>query len=141
MLSAWSHDLMALVSKMIWCDHGWMPYYYGFCPNEKVWHKEMKRLGQTDIPYPASTACVTFMENKKDRNKRVAIVTVAKRAPQDIVELLVHEAMHVWRDIRNTIGEAEPSSEFEAYAMQNIISELMYAYQKTRGCLFLKGVK
>ena len=75
------------------------------------------------------------MKNKKD-GKRVAIVTVLKRSPQDTVELLVHEAMHVWRDIRESIGEDHPSSEFEAYAMQNITSALFDAYVKTRGPLF-----
>lgn len=42
--------------------------------------------------------------------------------------LLVHEAMHLWRDVRELIGEDEPSKEFEAYAMQAICQRLFYAY-------------
>jgi hypothetical protein len=125
------------ISKMVWCDHGWMPYHYGFCPDKKAWNKEMKRLSLSDHPYPTSAGCTTLLKNKKD-GKPVAIVTVLKRQPHQIIELLVHEAMHVWRDIRESIGEKEPSSEFEAYAMQNIISCLMDAYLQTRGPLLIR---
>lgn len=62
------------------------------------------------------------------------------RTPQMVVELLAHEAMHVWRDLRKTVGEDKPSSEFEAYAIQHIISDLLDAYQKTREPLFVRSV-
>jgi hypothetical protein len=44
--------------------------------------------------------------------------------------LLTHEAMHLWREIRNQIGEKEPSAEFEAYAIQKITQNLAYSYEK-----------
>jgi hypothetical protein len=47
--------------------------------------------------------------------------------------LLVHEATHVWQHICESIGETKPSVEFEAYAMQSIVSNLLTAYEDTRG--------
>lgn len=123
--------------KVIWCHAGWFPYQYGFCPSEKAW-RELAKASKRDLgAYPETAAMTTLFQNTKTK-KRIAVVTVAVRSPQDTVNLLAHEAMHVWRDVRESIGEEHPSSEFEAYAMQNIIDELLTAYQKTRGPLFIR---
>jgi hypothetical protein len=124
------------VSKVIWCDRGWQPYHYGFCPDEKAWHREMKRLGVDPQPYPTSAGRCTHLSNMKDAAD-CTIVTIAaiKRPKVQIVGLIVHEAMHVWRAVRESIGENHPSAEFEAYSMQSITQNLIYAYEKSRGKL------
>lgn len=125
-------------NKIIWCDSGWFPHHYGFCPNETAWKTGMRGLKMATDDYPhALKACTSLFKNKMT-GRRVAVVTVGEHAPQVTVELLVHEAMHVWRDLREAVGEPEPSSEFEAYAMQNITGNLIDAFQKTRGPLFVK---
>jgi hypothetical protein len=48
---------------------------------------------------------------------------------EQVYALLVHEAVHIWQDVKHRIGEDNPSSEFEAYAIQNISQELMLAYK------------
>jgi hypothetical protein len=124
--------------KVIWCDNAWFPYSYGFCPNEAAWRKEVKRLGVPHLKYPAADAMCTHMENTdKNLENRCTLVTVGhiKRPARTILSLLVHEAMHVWREMRGTIGESEPSSEFEAYSIQNITFNLIGAYEQTRGKL------
>jgi hypothetical protein len=40
----------------------------------------------------------------------------------------VHEATHIKQKLMLSIGEKEPSPEFEAYTMQNICQELFCAY-------------
>lgn len=124
------------LSKVIWCDRGWMPYWYGFCPDEAAWKRECKRLGIVGTPYPTADAHCLHLENAKDVNK-CTLVTVSHEKKPAIVVLgvIVHEAMHVWRQMRLDIGEREPSSEFEAYSMQFISMQLIYAYEKTRGKL------
>lgn len=117
-----------------------MPCYYGFCPNEKAWHAGLKFHAMQEDAYPDTVAaCTSLFRSVKFDKKRVAIVTVAEgHTPATVVNLLVHEATHIWQDMRDAIGEKFPSSEFEAYAMQNITAELFAAYEKTRGPLFLK---
>ena len=56
-----------------------------------------------------------------------------KDDPVGVVGLIAHESAHVWQHIRRDIGENNPSPEFEAYAMQNIIMSLCEAYASTRG--------
>lgn len=124
--------------KMIWCANLLrLPHDYGFCPSEKAWHALAKASKRDLGPYPNNAAMTTLFQSTKNKT-RTCIVTVADRKPLETVSLLCHEAMHVWRDIRESIGEQHPSSEFEAYAIQNIIEELLIAYQHTRGPLLIK---
>lgn len=46
------------------------------------------------------------------------------------VALLAHEAVHVWQAVRDHIAEKEPSSEFEAYAVQSAFEKLLDEYRK-----------
>lgn len=126
------------MARTVWFWAGWFPYQYGFCPDENAWRRSLSRMTGRAPEYPDSAGCTSLFVNREDKNP-VAVVTVLKRTPQQTVELLAHEAMHVWRDIRRTMGEQKPSSELEAYAIQNILSNLMDAYQKTRGPLFTRS--
>lgn len=128
------------MSEVIWCDAGWFPHYYGFCPSKKAWDKYNRNPNnRIDLgAYPPLTmkACTSLFRRTTD-GCRLAIVTIADFPPRLVVDLLVHEATHVWQDVRGGIGEDRPSSEFEAYAVQNIAANLFKAYEKTRGRLFL----
>ncbi len=121
--------------KTMWFDAGWFPYQYAFCPSERAWYETLKETGMSRTPYPTG-AGTTNLFRRRDTKSPTALVTVLDRPPRQTIELLTHEAMHVWRDIRKVMGERKPSSELEAYALQNILSNLMLAYEKTRGPLF-----
>lgn len=58
----------------------------------------------------------------------VCIQPEADTTPIQIAALLVHESVHVWQQFRQSIGETNPSSEFEAYSIQAIAQCLMQAY-------------
>ncbi|WGJ07500.1 hypothetical protein [Brucella intermedia] len=125
---------MSNKDRVIWCDRGWQPVYFGFCPSKKAWKREMKRLDCKE-PYPDTDGrCTTFTND----GKVVVLVTIRdgsenERSITEITGLLVHEATHVWQTIRNDIGEQDPSPEFEAYSMQAIFRGLLTAFQETRG--------
>lgn len=98
----------------------------------------MKRLGASDA-YPTSDGRCTVFENRKT-GKVCIIVTIGEQIdhkddPVGVVGLIVHEAVHVWQNIRRDIGEVNPSPEFEAYAMQNIVMSLCESYASTRGAV------
>lgn len=122
--------------KMIWCEAPLrIVHHYGFCPSKKAWDALAKASKRDIGHYPDNAAMTTLFQDTKAKT-RTCIVTVCDRTPRETVTLLVHEAMHVWRDIRENIGEEHPSSEFEAYAMQDIVEQLIKAYEQTRGPLF-----
>lgn len=126
------------MDSVVWCDKGFFPLYYGFCPNEKAWHKALKRLKVPSEPYPESDARVSTFTNL-DTGDAVCIVTLSEsidtKCTLGTIGLMAHESVHVKQALMECIGETNPSSEFEAYVVQNILLNLLNAYQKTRGFL------
>ena len=49
----------------------------------------------------------------------------AKADPIEVVATLVHESVHVFQRLCDSIGEREPSREFEAYSIERIAERLM----------------
>jgi len=95
----------------------------------------MKRLGIKNPPEfqksQYTNATVHFFVRE---GKEMAIVAFGKHKDQDpiaVAGLLIHEAVHIWQAIKDHIGEKYPSSEFEAYSIQQISQELMWAYRES----------
>ncbi len=95
----------------------------------------MRELDIKGEPFPDTDGrCTVFTKGGKTR----ILVTVRpgaekEHSPVEIAGILVHEATHVWQEVRASMGEREPSTEFEAYSMQAIFQELYSAFQATRG--------
>ena len=120
---------------MIWLDRTLLtsPIYYGICKNEKDFNKELKRIGIAKKEWPRfisenANSTVHFFANKK-----CCIVCVKSEKGVSKIQmyaLLVHEAVHIWQEIRETIGERYPATEQEAYAIQAISQQLFTAYNE-----------
>lgn len=119
--------------EVIWCDRGWQPVFFGFCPSRPAWTREMRKMGCKE-PFPVSDGCATTFE--KD-GKTCIIVTLGKsqhaegRTRVEIAGLLCHEATHIWQAVRRVMAEKDPSIEFEAYSMQAIFQGLYQAWLDT----------
>lgn len=121
-------------SRIVWRSMVWLPYHFGFCPDEKAWHADIERLGLPPDPYPKSDGSCTPFTNEGLKGGGASIVTIAnnkKRSGTMVVELLAHESVHVFDHLCAHIGEKAPSKEFNAYAMQYILGELMAGYEKS----------
>lgn len=125
-------------NRVVWCNRGLLPVYFGFCPNERAWRRELKRLGCAG-EYPQSDARVSFFV-KKNGSPHCAIVTVNETIDKhdglSVAALIAHEATHVWQRCCEVMGEENPSIEFEAYSIQHILGSLLIAYEDTRRKLF-----
>lgn len=122
--------------KLNWLARDLMvgPYVTLVC-SEKRFDRAMRKCGikKADRPHWIKTehahATVHFLENSK--KEAVAIVAIRDhkdRDPVEVVGLLIHEAVHIWQDFAERIGEVAPSKEFEAYAIQSISQRLIAAY-------------
>ena len=108
--------------------------YLALCTTEKDFHKALKKLGVPvadwshwiDPDAHARTHALTA------KGKFCCIVCIEANPegilPAQIVALLAHEAVHVKQKYMEFIGERDPSPEFEAYVVQNIVQELVLAY-------------
>lgn len=112
---------------------GWVQY--ALCLDPTEYAKEMKRLN-VERPTPflieGKPATTHFLYPKDEDNKCVAIVCLKPETDMDaiaIATLLVHEAVHIWQEECEMMGEDSPGREIEAYAIQRISSNLLRAYR------------
>jgi hypothetical protein len=112
------------------------PYCIGLCLDEDNFKREMKRLGVPcekwpDWVKPGSDGTVHYFEKERPHSSFCAIVCIKKRKGlvyNQVIGLIVHEAVHVWQVICKHISEDEPSKEFEAYSIQTIAQRLIAIY-------------
>lgn len=131
---------MGKKDNLQYCDRSLFisPIYYALCTNEKSYHNECKRVGilkkyRNDfISNNKSDATVHYFETK---GKTICFVCIDKEKVKkektsdvEIYGLLIHEAVHIWQEIKLNIGENNPSQEFEAYSIQCIAQQLIQAY-------------
>lgn len=123
-----------MVHKTYWVKCPLFPaFYYGFCPSEKAWYHEFKRFGKKAIlPYPQSDGNTFFFDNTYAEVKGpCALVTINNAEDKEsivIAGLLTHEAVHIKQRILTSIGEDNVGDETEAYLIQTISQDLMWAY-------------
>ncbi|MBB5443275.1 MULTISPECIES: hypothetical protein [unclassified Paraburkholderia] len=112
-----------------------MPCHLALCVDERAYRREMRRLKIDEHPpftingKPATA----HWFNHQQGGQNLAIVcvdreTLADRTGTQIAALLVHEAVHVFQNICEHLGEESPSREFEAYSIQRIAQNLMHMY-------------
>jgi len=122
-----------------WVDRNLIqsPYCIGICTSNEKFRKELKRLKIDNSECPDwifkddKDATVWTFKESKGREK-CFIVCIRKRKSTTFIEacgLLIHESVHIWQTIKENIGEDNPSSEFEAYSIQNIAQSLIEAYK------------
>lgn len=101
------------------------------CTSEAEFRSVLRRLKiKEPVPFLGSPGAnaTTHCFSDSGSGEEVAVVCVGDVEGCDgvqIAALLVHEAVHVWQNFCQGIGEAAPSAEFEAYSIQMIAQRLM----------------
>jgi len=120
--------------KLNWLDMNLItsPVYYTLATSEKILKAELKRLkakGEVGISSKAD-ASTNFLENKEGESLAIVCLFDHSKELLQIYALLVHEAVHIYQEIRKIMGENEPGHEFEAYTVQRISQNLFYEYNR-----------
>lgn len=126
---------MSNTHDVVWCDRGLIlsSYHFALCLTEETYHAELDRLEvpaniRSDWVSRNSHATAHFFYNKDKEIAIVCVKQIPRVHPTIMVGLLIHEAVHIWQHICESIGEHHPSKEFEAYSIQHISQELIKAY-------------
>lgn len=114
------------------------PIPLSVCKNKESFFKELRANGikKKDRPeFNASGTGATTHFIEMNGRKIAAIICMDEKHKKDytkgqIVGLIAHEAVHVWQEIKTSIGEHDPSSEFEAYSVQMLTQRIFEAYHK-----------
>lgn len=112
--------------------------YLMLCLSEDEFRAAIKRLKTPEIPrwIMNDRANATMHQFVNEDGKTCCVVCLGdgwrERNPVEVAGLLVHEAVHVWQAYCDDIGERNPGSEQEAYAIQSIAQELMAEFARRR---------
>ena len=126
--------------KLKWIDRTLVigSHYVALCTTEKLYKKALKHLripkkDQSDFLMKwHSNATAHYFENRGNKSCSVVVCLGSTEGATtgQVFGLLTHEAVHVWQQIKESIGEHSPSHEFEAYAIQNIAQGLFLEYER-----------
>lgn len=122
--------------KVAWLDRSLVVGpYLALVANEAEFRATCDHLGIPAADRPRwiandhSDATVHFMTNKEAKECRVVAVRLREGINGiQVAAMLVHEAVHIFQDFCESIGERTPSAEFEARSIQAISQRLMEAY-------------
>ena len=112
--------------------------YLALVTSQKEYERALKDLKLEDhtTPYVRQgvQACTHSFTNVQGSIACIVAIDMedaATRDPVDVAALLVHEAVHVWQATESGAGKLGCfGDEGEAYAIQNISAQLMYAYKE-----------
>lgn len=104
------------------------------CTDERQYKEAMRHLNLSAVPAWVSPGASATTHHASNADGRLACIVCIDgwrgRDPVEVAGLLVHEAVHVWQEYADGIGEREPGREQEAYAVQSIAQELMAEFRR-----------
>lgn len=114
--------------------------YLTLCTTREMFEHEFKRLTRgtpAEVPVwcKPGRACVHTLDHKGSGDCcQIVCIDAHHEGFKDdgikIAALLAHEATHCKQALMREIHEAQPSAEFEAYTVQNILQNLLEEYQR-----------
>ena len=97
--------------------------------DQKTLDKEYAKMGKPPGSFPSEgCARAEWWDDPKGGHVEFVIVGNCKARSIDFYDTLVHEATHVKQHFMKSIGEENPSTEFEAYFMGAVMAELLRQY-------------
>lgn len=120
-----------------WLDRTLLEFdYYTLCTTKKQYRQVLKHLKVRPADAPAflyterSNASVHHFVQDGKRAHVVCLGPTEGKDDDQVIALLVHEAVHLWQEFKAAIGEAAPGAETEAYAIQSISQSLITEYRR-----------
>ena len=107
-------------------------------PFQHIEYTLVRNQDQLDILFDSVKAPFDFISANTDArvtfNDSHAIIQIGDCGNWDLIQihgLLLHEAVHIWQEVKLRMGEESPSSEFEAYSVQAIAQDLFEMFENS----------
>ena len=121
--------------KNKWLNRSLLEFgYYTLCLTEKQYQKVLKHLNvpacnaPSFLHNPYADASVHHFERDGKLSHVVCLGSCDGKDEDQVLALLVHEAVHLWQEFKDHIGETSPGRESEAYAIQRLSQSLIGEY-------------
>lgn len=115
-------------------SNNYVPEWY-ITPFEHMKYTLVRNQDQLDILFDNVKSSFGFLESGADARVTFsgdyAVVQIDENPwnLRQIHGLLLHEAVHIWQELKLKMGEEKPSVEFEAYSIQTIAQDLFAMYE------------
>lgn len=125
--------------KPEWCQRRiFLSQYLGLCLTEGAFYSALRHLKLPASDRPAwkhdsganATTHFLIQRGKRGRAAIVALHDWPERSNVEVFGLLVHEAVHLWKDELRHLRETNPGEETECYGIQAIAQNLFEAFEK-----------
>ncbi len=128
-------------SQLVWLDRDTVlaPYLI-LAGTEDIYREACDHRGDKwPSPWikPGSTAC-THTYHDLDKITCIVCIDIKECITKDqvvVIGNIVHESVHVAQELFGSIGEKNPSNEFEAYVIDKITQRLLYEYIEQKKAL------
>lgn len=132
-----------------WLDRALVkcPYEYCLCltPNDLRATLKARKIPQEHWPEtsfdPDTDARTYVIESGNTKLIIVGFVALQNASLIEVVEVIAHEAVHVWQKTVEYFEEDTPSDEFMAYSIQTIIANLFRSYLEQKGAAEGKAIE
>lgn len=118
----------------MWCDRViHQSQYVALCLSEESFRRVLRTLKcpkEKWPPFTLSDATTHFLECSGGRVAVVCMIGWRVRRRLEVYGLLIHEAVHIWKDELRHRREDEPGEEMECYGIQAISQNLIHAFEK-----------
>lgn len=108
--------------------------YLALCLSEAEFRSALKHLRASTesawVRNAHSHATAHTFEGPRGLTVIVCIRDWQGREPVEVAGLLIHEAVHIWQQYADHIGERRPGDEQEAYGIQAIAQELLAEFAR-----------
>lgn len=120
-------------------NNNYVPEWY-ITPFQHLNYTLVRNQDQLDILFDIVKAPFIFLDSGADArvnfNDAHVIVQIGDTSNWSLLQihgLLLHEAVHIWQELKIKMGEENPSNEFEAYSIQAIAQDLFEMYELSEG--------
>ena len=121
---------MSKKNKLVWFDTPFDHIRYTLVQSKE----QMKEAGykKSEFLSMKCSAQVTFGTNKQGKNEAVVqLSNVQFKSRIAIFGLLLHEAVHIYQELKRLMAENHVSAEFEAYSIQRIAQDLFWSFEES----------